>query len=164
MKTFQKIKFLLVLFSLLNGNAILAQQNLNSSLEMVEDELKKLEIKYKKNNSEKGSITLAYNTDTETKIYWFKKNATNNFMCYKEENMMIFSDALLKQIYDYLLGLGYEISNYKNKFDNNVLIFDENNIQNNKHYAHLIYLNIENKEKLVITFTTSTDEFKLLKE
>lgn len=167
MKTIHQLKTLAVVFFIFTTGNLVAQDLLGSSLKQVEEELGKLNINYNKNDEEKNSVTIVYRTNQETKIYEFKKNASNEFVCFLEQTALKYSETLLDQTIGYLDSLGYEDTNLINYYDNPVKLSANNGNHKVKHYLNMFMMtdpNDENETLLWIEFTTNTDEFKPVKQ
>ena len=167
MKTIHQLKTIALVFFIFTAGNLVAQNLLGSSLKQVEEELGKLNINYNKNDEEKSSVTIVYKTNQETKIYEFKKNASNEFVCITEQSVLKFSETLLKQILIYLEALGYEETNFINYLDFPVAVSANNKNHKVKHYFHFLPMldPNDNRQKLMIfEFDLNTDEFKINRE
>ena len=167
MKTIHQLKTLAVVFFIFTAGNLVAQDLLGSSLKQVEEELSKPNINYNKNDKEKSSVTIVYKTNQETKIYEFKKNASNEFVCITEQIVLKFSETLLEQTLNYLDGLGYEETNFINYFDNPVVVSANNNNHKVKHYFHVLPMpdpNDNSQKLMIFEFDLNTDEFKINRE
>lgn len=167
MKAIHQLKTLVVVFSIFTTGNLVAQDFLGSSLKQVEEELGKLNINYNKNDKEKNSVTIGYKTESETKIYNFKKNTTNEFVCITEQIVLRYSETLLEHTIGYLDSLGYEETNFVNYYDNPVKVSANNGNHRVKHYLHMFLMtdpDDESEELLFVEFNVNTDEFKLKNE
>lgn len=167
MKIIHQLKTLAIAFFIFSAGNLFAQDFLNSSLQQVEEELLKLNINYNKNNEEKNSVTIAYKTGQETKMYEFKKNASNEFVCITEQIALSFSETIVEQTINYLNNLGYEETNFINYFDNPVKVSANNGNHKVKHYLHLYLMtnpNDESQDLFIVAFNLNTDNFKPVKE
>lgn len=167
MKTIHQLKTLAVVFFIFTTGNLVAQDLLGSSLKQVEEELGKLNINYNKNDEEKNSVTIVYRTNQETKIYEFKKNASNEFVCFTEQIVLKYSETLLEKTMAYLNSLGYEKTNYQNYMGNSVRVSANNGNHKVKHYLHMFLItnpDDESEELLFVEFNLNTDEFKPVKQ